>query len=168
MMKNVLFAVLIGLAAVAAPRAEAAELKIGVVNIRALMAESPMSAEIQKRIENEFGPQQRELQAQQSDLQSLNEKLQRDGETMSESELQNMQRRIRDLERDLQRSQRQLMEDFRIRRQEELQGLQQALMQQVQRFGEREGYDLILADGVAFASKAVDVTGQVLAQMKGE
>lgn len=168
MLKNLVIATLILFATALAPQVEAAELKIGVVNIRALMAESPMMAELQKRLETEFGPQQRELQSQQSDLQSLNEKLQRDGETMSQSELQNMQRRIRDLERDLQRSRQQLMEDARIRQQEEVQSLQQALMQQVQRFGEREGYDLILADGIAYASEAVDVTDQILAEMKSE
>ncbi|MDX1443410.1 MAG: OmpH family outer membrane protein [Gammaproteobacteria bacterium] len=168
MFKNIAIATTLAIGLVFAGSASAAEQKIGFVNVRVLMAESPLAAEIQKRLESEFTPQQRELQQQQNDLKALNEKLQRDGETMSQSELQNMQRRIRDMERDLQRSGQQLTEDFRIRRQEELQGLQQALMQQVQRFGERNGYDLILAEGVAYASDAVDVTGQVLAQMKGE
>lgn len=168
MMKNLIIAIAFAFAATAMPNASAAEMKIGVVNLRALMAEAPMAEEVRSRLETEFAPQQRELQSQQSDLQSLNEKMQRDGETMSSSEMQSMQRRIRDLERDLQRSRQQLMEDARIRQQEEMQGLQQAMIQQVQRFGEREGFDLILVDGVAYASQAVDVTKQVLAQMQAE
>lgn len=168
MMKYLVTGLIIAAAAFAAPQLDAAELKIGVVNMRALMAEAPMTADVQKRIQDEFAPQQRELEKQQNDLKSLQEKLQRDGETMSSSELQQLQRRMRDLERDLQRNRQQAVEDFRMRQNEELQGLQAKILQQVQRFGDSQGYDLILVDGVAYASEAVDVTGAVLAQMKGE
>lgn len=168
MMKYIVTGLIVVLAAFAAPDLGAAELKIGVVNMRALMAESPMTATVQKRIQDEFAPQQRELEKQQNDLKSLQEKLQRDGETMSSSELQQLQRRMRDLERDLQRNRQQAVEDFRMRQNEELQGLQANIMQQIQRFGDSQGYDLILVDGVAYASEAVDVTAAVLAQMKGE
>jgi outer membrane protein len=168
MMKYLVTGLVIAVAAFVAPQLDAAELKIGVVNMRALMAESPLTADVQKRIQDEFAPQQRELEKQQNDLKSLQDKLQRDGETMSSSELQQLQRRMRDLERDLQRNRQQAMEDFRLRQNEELQGLQAKLLQQVQRFGDSQGYDLILVDGVAYASEAVDVTAAVLAQMKGE
>lgn len=168
MMKYLVTGLIMATAIFTASDLNAAELKIGVVNMRALMAEAPMTGDVQKRIQDEFAPQQRELEKQQNDLQSLQEKLQRDGETMSSGELQQLQRRMRDLERDLQRNRQQAMEDFRMRQNEELQGLQSQLLQQVQRFGDSQGYDLILVDGVAYASEAVDVTEAVLAQMQGE
>ncbi|HEX7048396.1 MAG TPA: OmpH family outer membrane protein [Gammaproteobacteria bacterium] len=145
---------------------QAAELKIGVINSQQLIAESPQAAALSKKLEEEFAPERRELLAQQNEIQSLQEKYQRDAEVMSESERSSMQERIRDLGRDFQYRQRTISEDFQRRQREELATLQGQLQQAINAFAEAEGYDLILWEGVAYRGDAFDVTHELLAHMK--
>jgi outer membrane protein len=161
--------ILITVAAVAATLAgplAAAELKIGVVNSAQLIAESPQAAALREKLEQEFAPRQRDLQAQQNEFKSLQEKFQRDAQVMSESERSNMERRLRDLARDLQFQQQKASEDLRMRQNEELGKMQRALLVEVEKFAKAEGYDLILTEGVAFRVDAIDITDEVLARMK--
>lgn len=146
--------------------AAAAELKVGVINSQRLVAESPQADALRQRLEEEFAPQRREMLAQQNELKGLQEKFQRDAQVMSESERSSMERRIRDLGRDLQFRQQTVSEDLRRRQNEELGKLQQELQQAINAFAKAEGYDLILAEGVAFHVEALDVTTQILARIK--
>ncbi len=151
--------------AFAAP-ASAAELKIGVVSLAKLAAESPQAKKIQESLEQEFAGERRELLALQNDLKGLQEKFQRDAEVMSQSERSDMERRIRDMGRDLQYRNQTFMEDAQARRNEELAKLQRELVTAVNEFAEKQGYDLVLVDGVIYADEALDITDQVLAQIK--
>lgn len=145
---------------------QAAELKIGVINSQQLIAESPQAATLSKQLEEEFAPERRELMAQQNEIQSLQEKYQRDAEVMSESERSSMEQRIRDLGRDFQYRQRTVGEDFQRRQREELGKLQMELQQAINAFAEAEGYDLLLSEGVAYRTDVLDVTDELLAHMK--
>lgn len=151
--------------AIAAP-ASAAELKIGVVSLAKLAAESPQAKKIQESLEQEFAGERRELLALQNDLKGLQEKFQRDAEVMSQSERSDMERRIRDMGRDLQFRNQTYLEDAQARRNEELAKLQRELVIAVNEFAEKQGYDLVLVDGVIYANKALDITDQVLATIK--
>lgn len=156
-----IFAVIAAIAMAPATVA-AAELKIGVVHVQKLVAESPQAKAIQERLKQEFAPREREIMAQQNDLKGLQEKFQRDAQVMSESERSNTERKMRDLQRDLQFRVQSLREDAQTRQNEELGKLQRELGQAVEAFAKAEGYDLILTDGVAFRKEALDVTDQVL------
>lgn len=161
-MRISILAIVAFIAAVAAAPVSAAELKIGVVHVQKLVAESPQAQKIQEKMQQEFAPRERELMAQQNELKGLQEKFQRDAQVMSESERSNMERRIRDLGRDLQFRVQSLREDAQTKQQEEMGKLQRELGQAVEAFAKAEGYDLILTDGVAFRKEALDVTDQVL------
>ncbi|HEX7030600.1 MAG TPA: OmpH family outer membrane protein [Gammaproteobacteria bacterium] len=149
-----------------AASAQAAELKIGVINGQQLVAQSPQAETLSKQLEEEFAPERRELLAQQNELKELQEKYQRDAEVMSESERASMEQRLRDLGRDFQYRQRTVGEDFQRRQREELARLQQQLQQAINEFAAAEGYDLILSEGVAFRGEALDVTDELLAYIK--
>lgn len=144
----------------------AAELKIGVVDPTRLLAESPQAQAIRASLEEEFAADRRDLMAQQNEFKSLQEKFQRDAQVMSESERANMENRLRDLGRDIQYRQQTLAEDIRRRQNEELGAMQRELQQTITAFAQAEGYDLILTGGVAFHSDVVDVTDELLGQMK--
>ena len=53
-------------------------------------------------------------------------------------------------------------EDLNLRQNEELGKLQRSLLKEVQDFAEAEGYDLVVGDGVLFASTSVNITDEVL------
>ena len=145
---------------------QAQELKIGVVNIPALMEQAPQARVAMTALDEEFKPRQREIIAKQTELQELNEKVQRDLAVMGETERRNAEKDLRDLQREVTRLQTEFREDLNLRRNEELGNLQRSLLKEVQDFAQASGYDLVVGDGVLFASTAVNITENVLRAME--
>lgn len=155
---------LIGLAALTCAAAE--EVKIAFVNVERVLREAPQAEAVRKRLEREFAPRDEKLLAMQEELKKLEEKLERDGEVMSESERRKLERKILEKRRELLRAQEEFREDFAIRRNEELAKLQKQILDVVQQLAREEGIDLLLSGGVLYASERVDVTDKVIAKLK--
>lgn len=147
--------------AVAVP-ANAQELKIGVVNIPALLQNSPQTKAAMEALEEEFAPRQREILAKQKEYEELATKFQKDAAVMGETERRNMETELRNLQREVTRLQNEYREDLNLRQNEEMSSLQVSLFQEIQGYAAQEGYDLIVGDGVLYASNAVNITEQVL------
>ncbi|MGH8194438.1 MAG: OmpH family outer membrane protein [Woeseiaceae bacterium] len=144
----------------------AQEVKIGVVNVTVLMEQAPQAKVAMDALQEEFAPRQRTILAKQTELEDKTEKAQRDAAVMGETERRNIEKDLRDMQRDLQRMQDEFREDLNLRRNEELGNLQRSLLKDVQDYAEAEGYDLIVGDGVLYASTAVNVTEMVLKAME--
>ena len=149
------------ISAIALPAA-AQELKIGVVNVPVLMDRSPQTKAAMDALQEEFAPRQREFVAKQKELEDLSAKVQKDVAVMGETERRNAERNLRDLQRDVARLQQEFREDLELRQNEELGKLQRSLLKEVQDYAQAQGYDLIVGDGVLFASTAVNITEEVL------
>lgn len=145
---------------------QAQELKIGVVNISALMEQAPQARVAMTALDEEFKPRQREILAKQTELEELTEKVQRDLAVMGETERRNAEKDLRDLQREVARLQSEFREDLNLRRNEELGNLQRSLLKEVQDYAEASGYDLVVGDGVLFASSTVNITENVLRAME--
>jgi len=152
----------VALAAAFALPASAQETKIGVVNIQALMSNSPQTKSAMDALQEEFAPRQREILAKQKDYEDQATKFQKDAAVLGETERRNAERSLRDLQRELTRLQNEFQEDLNLRQNEELGLLQQALLKEIQEYATRESYDLIVGDGVLYASGAVNITEAVL------
>ena len=146
--------------------AGAQEVKIGVVNINALMEQAPQAQVAMDALQEEFAPRQRTILAKQKEFEDMTAKVQRDLAVMGETERRNAERELRDLQRDVQRMQEEFREDLNLRRNEELGNLQRSLLKEVQDYAEAAGFDLIIGDGVLYASSAVNVTQLVLEAMQ--
>lgn len=153
------------LAMPAAP-ALAQDIKIGVVNVNALMEQAPQAKVAMDALQEEFAPRQRSIVAKQQEFEELSEKVQRDVAVMGETERRSSERELRDMQRDLQRMQNEFREDLNLRRNEELGNLQRSLLKEVQEYAEAEGFDLVVGDGVLYASSAVNITEGVLRAME--
>src|SRR5580658_1927456 len=159
--------VLSGVVALAAGAAPAwADLKIGVVNYSKLMQESPQAKAAQDALRGEFAGKQKELQTQQQTLKSKEDSLQRDSATMTADQRTAAERDLRDGNRELQLKVQQYQDDFNARQNEELSKLQKTLVEEVQNYAQGQKFDLVLADGVIFASPVLDITPQVLAALQ--
>ena len=163
-MKGVVKSLILGSAAtmVLAAAPAWAELKIGYVNYAALVQDSPDAKVIADGLRNEFLPRQRELQTLQQTLKTREDKLTKDGATMTDDQRAREDKEIRDGERELQRKQSEAQDDFNARRNEELSTLQKALIEQVRTYAKSQNFDLVMADGVIWAAPAVDITPPVL------
>ena len=120
-----------------------AELKIGVVDYGKLMEESPQAKTVVEAIRTEFTPRQRDLQNQQQALKTKEDKLQKDGATMTEDQRQRTEKELRDSYRDLSRKQQEVQDDFNARRNEEMSRLQRALIEKI---GHDNGFEHVVAN----------------------
>ena len=144
----------------------AQEVKVGVVNIQQLMEQAPQARVAMEALTEEFKPREREIVAKQTEFQELSEKVQRDLAVMGETERRNAEKDLRDLQREVTRLQNEFREDLNLRRNEELGTLQRSLLKEVQDYAQASGYDLVVGDGVLFASPAVNITENVLRAME--
>ena len=142
------------------------EVKLGVVNVPLLMDQAPQARIAMEALDEEFSPRQREIVAKQTEFQELQERIQRDLAVMGETERRNAEKDTRDLQREITRLQNEFREDLNLRRNEELGTLQRSLLKEVQDYAQSAGYDLVVGDGVLYASSAVDITENVLRAME--
>ncbi|MDR2215215.1 MAG: OmpH family outer membrane protein [Nevskiaceae bacterium] len=148
--------------------AQGAELKIGVVNVALLAQQAPQAKTMQDAITSEFAPKERDLQTQAAALKTRQEKLQKDAATMTESQRSAAEKELRDGARDLERKQAEVQDDFNARRNEELTRLQRVLFEEVQTYAKAQGFDLVLADGVLYATATIDITPAVLTALQAK
>ena len=144
----------------------AQEVKIGVVNVPVLMEQAPQARAAMAALEEEFQPRQRIILAKQTEFKELSDKVQRDIAVMGETERRNAEKELRDLQREVTRLQTEFQEDLNLRRNEELGSLQRSLLKEVQDYAEAAGFDLVVGDGVLYASTAVNITENVLRAME--
>jgi outer membrane protein len=144
----------------------AAELKIGYVNYGQLMEQSPQAKAIADAIRSEFIPRQRDLQNAQQSLKNREDKLQKDGATMSDEQRAREEKELRDGYRDLDKKRSEAQDDFNARRNEELSRLQRTLIEEVRVYAKAQNFDLIVADGVIYANPVLDITPAILSQLQ--
>ena len=148
--------------------AYAAELKVGVVNAAAVMEQSPQKTRALSRLEKEFSSRSKSIEGKLKSLRSKQEKLVKDGAIYSATERKNKERAIVSEQRDIKRLQDEYSEDLSIRRNEELRKLEKEIAQTIVELAKKESYDLIVYQGVIFASDKVEITEKVLKLLKAK
>ncbi len=140
-----------------------AETKIGVVSFQKLLEDAPQTKAAMQALENEFGQRRRELMTLQNDLKAKDDKLQKEGAVMAESDRANAEKTLRDQQREFSRKAGEFQDDVSTRKNEELGKVQRYLVQEIQTYANAQGFDLVLGEGVFFAKQPLDITAQVLA-----
>ncbi len=158
---GVMFAALL----VFAPPANA-DLKIGYVDANRVLDESPQAAEVAKKLKQEFSGKESDLQAGQKELKQLEATMARDAAVMSETERGRLEREIMIRKRDMQHASDAFRDDLNLRRNEEMNKLLALLRQAIVAIGKEQAFDLIVYDGVAYASPSIDLTEKVLEKMR--
>lgn len=142
--------------------------KIGWVNQMDLMAKAPQVESARKRLEDEFSSRQREVLAMDEDLRKLRDKYSREQALMKDEKQREMERDILSRDRDVKRNERELKEDISIRQNEVFMQLRQEILRLIEVYAKKNGYDLILTEGAAYASPTIDVTEQILVLLRAE
>jgi outer membrane protein len=145
-----------------------AEVKIGVISMERLISESPQGKAVGDALRNEATAKQRELLALQASLKAKQDKLEKDGATMTADQRSKSERELRDGSRDISQKQQDYQEELTNRQNEELSKLQNAMVSEVQSYALAQKFDLVMASGVVFASNTLDITGAVLGQLQAK
>ena len=143
----------------------AQELKIGFVNAIKVFEKSPQYEAARKNLEAEFSRKESDLIAQQKQVKKLEDKLSRDGAVMSESEVKRLERDIVSRHRKLKNAREEYREDFNLRRNELQSLISRQVAEIVRQVGKEEGIDIILTDGVIFASQRVNISEKILQRL---
>src|SRR5215472_15160418 len=147
--------------------AVAAEPKIGVVDFQRLAIESPQGKAVMESMRSEFAPRERTLQAQGQAMKAKEEKLQKDGATMTEDQRARAEKELRDGARDFERARGEFQDDFSARRNEEMSRLQRTLGEEVRAYAKAQNFDVILSgEAVIYATPAYDITPAILTALQ--
>lgn len=146
--------------------ANAEDTKIGFVNGTRLVEESPQAQAAADRIKKEFEPRQQEILKAQQQLHEREERFLKDSAFMSVEEKQKKQREIVSAQRELKLKDTELREDFTIRRNQEMGKVWEVLREAIQAYAQDQNFDLILFEGVSYASPKVEVTDAILKRLK--
>ena len=130
-----------------------ADLRIGFVNFRRIMAAAPQREEINERLEREFGVERDALLQAQSELRSMERQL----ETLQHGDSYNdYERQVINKRRDVARRDSDYRDNINVRRNEEMAKLQKMI-----------GDDIILNDiGVFYVSERADLSPQVITRLQ--
>src|SRR5882762_2150576 len=144
-----------------------AEPKIGVVDPQRLLEESPQGKAMLDAMRAEFAPRERTLQAQQQALKAKQDKLQKDGATMTDEQRTRAEKELRDGARDFERARSEFQDDISARRNEEMSRLQKTLGEEVRSYAKAQSFDVVLStEGVVYAAPAYDVTPAILTALQ--
>lgn len=161
---------LLALGISAAPLAVAATdttaMKVGVINVREIIAKSKQAQSAGEKLQKEFAPREKQVNDLVVQIKSKTEAFQKDSAVLSEAAKAKSEREIVTLQRDLQRLQTELREDSTARQTDEMNKLMSRVRDVVETLGKEEKFDLIIhADAVTFSSKSHDITDKVIAKL---
>jgi outer membrane protein len=143
-------------------------IKIGVVNTEKILRESRPALAAHKKIDQEFLPRDSEIKEMAEQTRVMQDRLEKKGATMSDTDRLELERELANLSRTYQRAQRQMREDLTARQNEEYGVILNRIDQAIQQIAEKERYDLILQlqDSV-YRSQRIDITDQVIEVLNG-
>ena len=163
-MKNLLISILLILFSAVT---FSAEIKIGIVDVNKILKEAPQTISANKKLEKEFGSRTEKLKAKIQALQGDEKKYQKEALTLSDEQKDKTEKSLQQRRIEIQRLERELREDMDLRRREEIGDLQEKINQTIDKIAADEKYDLILYNGIAYASENVDITNRIIKSLGG-
>lgn len=142
------------------------DVKLGVVNVALLLEQAPQAKSATASLEKEFSPQQAELKSLASKLEKQQADYQKNKTVMSDAQKISKEREVSMLTREIQRRRNDVQELLNLRRNEELAKLQNMVNESIKTIGKKQGFDLILYEGIAYTNDRIDVTKDVLDHLK--
>lgn len=138
-----------------------AQVKLGFVNGQKVINDSPQAIKAKKKIEGQFEKRDQELQALAKRLQGMQEALEKNALTMSETDKRVKEREFNDKNIEFQRKQREFREDLNLKQNEEMAGIYERVNKAIKQVAEAEKYDLILQEAV-YINPKFDITEKVI------
>jgi outer membrane protein len=150
----------------AQPPAPAAALRIGYIDVKRLIDESPQHLEIQAKLDREFASQNVAIESDKAKLNALKQRYDRDSAIMTRENAEKLKLEIEATERDNQHRVEQARNDYNARRNEEGRHILQLIQDTAAEYARTQGYDLVVPSPVIYANPRVDITDAVLQRLK--
>ena len=138
------------------------EVKIGFVQVDKILKDAPQTQTSNKKLEKEFKARTESLKKIIQGIQKEEKDFSKNSLTLSDTDKEKITRKLQQDKIDAQRTERELREDIDLRRREEINSLQGQVNQTIEKLAKEKKYDLIVYQGVAYASPAIDITDMVI------
>jgi len=168
-MKMQAFVLAAAVAAAGAPAlAQETTGKIAFVSTERVLRDSAPAMRAQRKLEAEFKKRDDELSRNAEQLKRMQDDLEKNTMTMSETQRRAKEREFGDLNRDFQRKQREFREDINQRRNEELAQVVEQANRIIRQIAEQEKFDIIFQEMPAYVSPRIDITDKVIKALDGK
>lgn len=148
--------------------ASAQDLKIGVVNLSQLVRQSPQAEHARKQMHEKFSDRKQAIKQKMQALKSDIKRLKRDGGVMSKQARQKLQESIKDQKRLLEIKRSNYKDDVQGAERKLLKDLRKQLADAIQQYAKDFNYDLIVGQGVLYATDSINVTGRLLQRLRAQ
>lgn len=142
-----------------------AEFKAAFINSAIILQQSPQALKAVEDMKKEFKDREQQLRNLAVKIQTSESNLQKDSAIMSADQKKKMETDIIERKRKLRFDAQSLKEDVDLRRKQQIQKLRTSISTVIKNYGEKNGYDLIFTEGVAFAAEKVDITQEILKEL---
>lgn len=139
--------------------------KIGYVSPVEIIDQAPQTKAAVEKVEKEFSSRESALVREQKKMRGLEDKLKRDGSTMSFRDREKLEADIARVRRTLKRDLEDFREDHTLARNREMAKANKIIIDTIIKVAQEGQYDLILED-VLYASDSINITGDVLEILK--
>lgn len=151
----------------AAPAALAAPTKVGVIQIQAALAATKEGQKAAAELETKLAPRKKELEGKQAEIKDLQDRLQKGGNTLSDSAKEDLTRNIDTKTKSYNRQLEDAQAELEQEQQKVVNVLGQKMMAVIDKFAQQNGFAIVLDVSnqntpVLYASNTVDITKEVI------
>jgi len=141
--------------------------KTAFINSKVLLEQSPQAIAANSELKKQFGDREQSLRTLAKTIQEMEKTYQTDSAIMSAEQKKKAEDNIIQNKRRFQFEQQSLKEDLQAKQRELLQQVQVSIKSVIQAYGKQQGYDFIFTDAsIAYASDAVNITDEILTELK--
>ncbi len=150
-------------------QAGSANLKIGVVDVQAVLQQSHQMAVANDKLKKQFAPQEKKIVEAQKQLKSDTDQYRTGSSSMKKPQLEAMQKKIQAEQQNLQTMFASFREDLITAHNQSMQKVIKQVNESIQQIAQEQHYDVVLQkQGVLYAGNQFDITKQVAAKLKTE
>lgn len=153
--------------AVGGGHAQGTGLKIAFVDVRYLLMKSEKLQEADKQLHREFDAREKKLTGEKEEFTKSQEHLAKEAATMTEDEQKKVYKDLEKRFREIKEKEEHLRQEVNQRRNEELGKIQKTIDEEIKALVKEEHLDLVLIEGVGFASDAINMTEKVASRLEG-
>lgn len=146
----------------------ASNLKVGFVSVEKLLTQAPQVEAVNTAMMERFGGKKQELQDLEKEIKTMQENYKRNELVMTEDKLKELRDKVIAKVQGFKQKEAVLNQEVKVMRSKELAALQKSVREIINNIAKKDNYDLILSEGVVFATDKLDITDVVLEKMKKE
>lgn len=139
--------------------------KVAVFDVPKVFEESKRAQAQRRELQAEFSPRRKILQGKEAELQLKVLNYEKNHLTLSDKELKNLEKEILQLRRDYQQYSQQFQAELQEAQKKNIRAMELEIEDIVTKIAEKEGFDLVLYQGVAYHKKTLDITNKILIEM---